>query len=197
MLRLFAPAALALVTFALAGCSESVAPPAEPVPDLRCPAGTALISVTPTGQRSHNESVTLAYTTNAPAPLAAVWQVDGEAATTATVTHTYPTPGTHPVEVRIFTADGCVVLGQHDLVLVNQAPLAHFSKNVIGDTMYLDARGSKDPNGDPLTVTWLMDGVEVGTGMQTLKPVPPAGTIVGVVVSDPFGGVDRYQERYG
>ena len=157
---------------------------------LACDAG-ASVSTSPAAP-SHREDV--AFDVTGPEALATVWLLDGEPIEEPR--HRFDAPGTHALEARLFTGDGCVAVGSLSLDVRNDAPQAHFSYAVSMDRLHLDARRSSDPNADELSYVWEVGGVGAGSGVEHLADVPPQGTVIKLVVSDPWGGEDRYQEQF-
>ena len=104
-----------------------------------------------------------------------------------------PTPGVY--EVSLIVDDGTGATNSRYVTKatyeVNAAPLAQFNlpeKAAPGDLMQLDASASSDPNGDRLTYSWLVNGVEVATTpIATYTFTQPGDFSVTLKVTDQKG----------
>ncbi|MCX4240168.1 hypothetical protein [Paraliomyxa miuraensis] len=111
---------------------------------------------------------------------------------TGTVTPLYD--GSHALTIDPFAVehrDGYgtwtmqVALG--DLVAMDHSPRATFFEQSLETTTMYDASPSFDPDGDPLSFEWYIDGSLVGEG-ATLTPAPGTGpSTLALRVSDPAG----------
>ncbi|MCX4240165.1 hypothetical protein [Paraliomyxa miuraensis] len=74
-----------------------------------------------------------------------------------------------------------------DFVAIDQAPRASFVTQRVDGTSWLDASGSFDPDGDPLTFEWFLDDVMIGDGPTVAPTLPPGLSTVAVRVTDVSG----------
>lgn len=153
------------------------------------------------------------------------WDVgDGMTAVGAQPQHTYAVPGHYTVTLTVSDEVGVSVTDQLlvNVILSQRRPVADASGPYIGfastrDDFYvlLDARGSSDPNGDPLTYRWdFGDGSPVRTtaapfvdhtyaelgvytmtvvandGLDDSAPATARVEIVPAPTALPFGGID-------
>jgi PKD repeat protein len=95
---------------------------------------------------------------------------DGEFASGAVVTHAYSAHGTYIVTLTVEDTDGATNQRSTTIVVSNRAPVIE-SVTPLGDDVgvllgiqltFLVA--AADPDGDPLAITWRLDGVVVATG---------------------------------
>ncbi len=140
--------------------------------------------------------------------------------------HTYAVPGDYTVTLTVTDANGVAAADslQAHVILSQRRPIANASGPYLGfastrDDFYLllDARGSSDPNGDPLTYRWdFGDGSPVRTttaayadhtyaemgvytmtvvandGIEDSEPATARVEIVPAPSAPPFGGSDAF-----
>ncbi len=140
--------------------------------------------------------------------------------------HTYAVPGDYTVTLTVTDANGVAATDslQAHVILSQRRPIANASGPYLGyastrDDFYvlLDARGSSDPNGDPLTYRWdFGDGSAVRTttaayadhtyaetgvytmtvvandGIEDSEPATARVEIVPAPSAPPFGGSDAF-----
>jgi alpha-tubulin suppressor-like RCC1 family protein len=127
------------------------------------------------------------------------WDLDGDGsfddAAGATPTVTFATGGSHLVSLRVSDSAGnqgvahahvAVSGGNLPPTITSFAPAAAAAATV-GETLELTVVAD-DPEGDPLSYVWTMDGQPVGDGTATLVLAPDASVVgphaISVVVSD-------------
>lgn len=111
---------------------------------------------------------------------------------TGTVTPLFD--GSHALTIDTFDVehrDGYGTWTMHvtlgELVAVEHAPRATFFEQSVETTTMYDASPSFDPDGDPLSFEWYLDGILVGEG-PTLTPVPGTSpSTLALRVSDAVG----------
>jgi len=117
---------------------------------------------------------------------------DGGSAVGAVVSHVYSAKGTYIVTLTVEDTDGATTQRSAPVVVSNRAPVFQ-SVAPLGDdvTVPLGAASTfrvaaADPDGDPLTITWRLDGVVVAAGTASfLFPAAHAGVFrLNVTVSD-------------
>ena len=181
-----------LLAIALAGCTDALDTQDQGI-DLTCDEGRLFIDHSPKGVVTHKQNVSFGFEARDVDVLGAAWIVEGGSVPGANATHAFTTPGMHAVELRVFTADGCVVVEAYEVEIMNKDPVASFTTKVAEDTLVLDARDSSDPNEDALTFIWSVDGTVVEEGELVAIAMPESGAVVGLLVQDPYGGEARDQ----
>lgn len=117
------------------------------------------------------------------------WQLPDGDAHGRQVTLAPTTPGTHLVNATVQDADGANTTGHHELTVWNRAPVVHGIEPLLlasNQTHTLEVNVS-DPEHDPLTVTWRLDGNVSWGHQRILHAGPPANRTLHVNVSDPWG----------
>jgi glucose/arabinose dehydrogenase/chitodextrinase len=116
---------------------------------------------------------------------------DGNTATGAVTSHSYVLKGTFTVLLTVTDDVGGTNVSNSDIVIANRAPVITATDPTIG-TMRLNVSESLDltvtavdPDFDPLTYTWRVNGTVVGTGTGRAFLFTTPGTyVVNVTVSD-------------
>jgi len=126
---------------------------------------------------------------------------DGGSSVTATATHTYGARGAFTVTLTVTDDDGstgqatlAVTVGNRGPVIVSRDPAASAVSLPAGAAQRLEVVAS-DPDGDPLTYSWSVDGTPAGTDSPFFT-FPPGGVgtyAVRVVVSD---GTDQVTQEW-
>ncbi|MFH1097504.1 MAG: PKD domain-containing protein, partial [Candidatus Desantisbacteria bacterium] len=121
-----------------------------------------------------------------------------ESTTTRTASHQYPSPGTKTITLMVTDMHNATVATTMQVNVVNQLPVATFTVMPIvgtsGTIFTLNAAGSTDPEGMPLTVEWMIeDGSEwtVTTSTSTVSHqylLTPGTKTITLKVKDPCGG---------
>src|SRR5688500_5032526 len=151
---------------------------------------------------------------------------DGATGAAAQPQHTYAVPGDYTVTLTVTDAAGVSVTDELrvSVILSQRRPVAHASGPYLGFAsssgrfnVFLDARGSSDPNGDPLTYRWdFGDGTPVQTtstpfvdhaytqlgvytmtvvandGLDDSAPATARVDIVPAPTSPPFGAINAF-----
>jgi probable HAF family extracellular repeat protein len=114
------------------------------------------------------------------------------------VAHTYSTPGTYALDVRVWDNDGGVtgVAGEPPITVVpagtNRRPVARIAVPsgpiLEGSEVTLDGSGSSDPDGDSLTYQWNVGDDFPRPFSRTVRRYGDNGSYdVTLIVSDPHG----------
>jgi len=122
------------------------------------------------------------------------WTLDGIEVATGPAPSVGPfAAGSYTITLTVTDARGAKALDSMALSVsaTNTAPLADAGPNqtVEGpDIVTLDGSGSSDPDGDTLTYSWVLDGVEVATGAQpNVGPFAEGSYVFTLTVTDPSG----------
>jgi PKD repeat protein len=100
---------------------------------------------------------------------------DGKSATGAQVDHKYDRSGVFTVKLTISDNDGAIVEKTSVITItndvVNSPPVASFTKNsatvMQGESIYIDASESHDPDGTIVSYTWDFGDEKTATGVTT------------------------------
>jgi PKD repeat protein len=149
---------------------------------------------------------------------------DGATGSGSRAQHAYAVPGDYTVTLTVTDADGAtatdsvvahVILSQRRPVAVASGPYLGFASTSGDFNVLLDARGSSDPNGDPLTYRWdfgdgspvrtttvgFADHAYAGVGIYTMtvivndgiddsEPATARVEIVTAPTAPPFGAIN-------
>ncbi len=146
-------------------------------------------------------AVTLDGSTSSDAngPIAAwAWLKQGATLATTPTTAVALSPGVHTFTLRV--TDGSNESATDEVTITvtpyNVAPTAQAGDDVSTTEdasgfalITLDGSASSDPDGDPLTFAWLLDGELVSTEASALLELPPGNYLATLVVDDGLGGV--------
>lgn len=112
------------------------------------------------------------------------------------VTHTFAVPGDYVIGGQVTDDDGDVATVTWGAHVVNRDPVAEYSglpaTAYLGDTLTLNASGSRDPDGSALTYAWDWDGdgsYDDGSSIEVQFVLDKPGIITPhLEVRDEFGG---------
>ncbi|MDO5735952.1 MAG: PKD domain-containing protein [Propionibacteriaceae bacterium] len=118
---------------------------------------------------------------------------DGVTATGATASHTYDSPGTYQVSLKVQDPEGLSdTKNQPVTVVANVAPVAAFVATVAGHSATMDASSSEDPDGSISSYTWDFGDGGTGTGEIATHNYGGAGTFpVTLTVTDDRGATHQ------
>ncbi|MFN7931346.1 MAG: PKD domain-containing protein [Blastocatellia bacterium] len=134
-------------------------------------------------------------------PLTYSWAVDGQGAGQAAVMNLLLSVGTHTIVLTVQDGRGGVGTASAAIQVTppigNRPPTAVIAPlpptvsapNPAGIIIELDGTRSSDPDGDPLTYIWQVDGQEVGRGDRIGVLVGIGARSIALTVEDGHGGV--------
>lgn len=132
-------------------------------------------------------------------PIAAwAWLYQGATVATTPTTQVTLGPGVHRFSLRV--TDGSGESATDEVIVTvapyNRAPVARAGDDITvmeGDDGFaqiaLDGSASSDPDGDPVTFTWLLDGEYLASSAATLLELPPGAYVATLIVEDDRGGL--------
>ncbi|MGP4989627.1 PKD domain-containing protein [Glutamicibacter ardleyensis] len=116
---------------------------------------------------------------------------DGASSSDSVFEHNFATAGTYQVELTVTDDQGETASTQVSVevsLTPNEAPVAAFSSDCVFLSCTLDGSISSDADGTVTGYSWLIDGVEVATGVVATHPFTTAGTYqITLVVTDDSG----------
>ena len=130
------------------------------------------------------------------------WDLDGngtfetDSGTDATITHSFPNPGTINVKLRVTDDNGATAVASQDVVVANRPPTASFTRPtpaISGSPAAFDASGSSDADGTIVDHDWDLDGngtyeTDTGPVATVQRTYTGAQTLtIGLRVTDDLG----------
>lgn len=127
------------------------------------------------------------------------WLYQGATVATTPTTSVTLSPGVHTFTLRVTDNSNESASAQVTITVTpnNNAPNAQAGDDVSITEGYdgfasitLDGSASSDPDGDPLSFTWSLDGELVSTDPSTVLELPPGTYVATLLVDDGRGGTD-------